>query len=262
MQCKNCQNPLIDVSDYCNICGAKVIRNRLTLKNLFSHFSEQFLNYDNKFIQTIYGLIKRPEVVIKSYVEGTRKKYINPVSFFAISLSISGLYLFFLRKFFPNAMNFSPLIKDEFQLKLTDEITNFLLDYNSLFYFAIIPLLALLSMIVFYNKKFNYTEHIVIYLYTMSLGAVITSVIAFFILMINPDLLFTFSMYSNLGLILYHCYLLKRVFKLNWMQLLLKTLLFIVIFGIAYVIFSIALVFILITFTDINLKDFAPPPKS
>ena len=133
------------------------------------------------------------------------------------------------------------------------------MDYNSLFYFAIIPLLGLISLIVFYNKKFNYSEHIVIYLYTMSLSAIITSVIALFLMLLKPEVLFGFSLASNAILILFHCYLLKRVFNLSITQLILKFLLFMVVFGISYFIFSIAIVFVILAFTDMTLQDLAPP---
>lgn len=263
MNCKNCQTPLTEISDYCNICGAKVIKNRLTLKNLFANFSEQFLNYDNKFIQTIQALILRPEDVIVGYVNGVRKKYINPVSFFAIALTISGLYLFIIQRFFPEAMDFSTMTQqNDSSLKVANKISNVMFDYNSLFYFAFIPLLALVSLLVFYNKKFNYTEHIVIYLYTMSLGAVLTSIIALLLLMIDSQYVLHFSLWSNVALFLFHCYLLKRVFEMKWPELILKTFLFLVVFGIGYIIFSILLVIILIAFTEISLQDFAPPPKS
>ena len=100
MNCKNCNTNLSSDSDYCNKCGGKIIRNRLTIRNLFQHFSETFLNYDNKFLQTVKNLFVKPEDVIGSYGDGTRKKYINPISFFAISLTISGVYLLIFKKFF------------------------------------------------------------------------------------------------------------------------------------------------------------------
>ena len=68
MRCKNCQTKFLIESDFCYNCGAKVIRNRLTLKNLLNDFSEQFLNYDNKFLQTFIQLFKKPEVVIDGYI--------------------------------------------------------------------------------------------------------------------------------------------------------------------------------------------------
>ena len=87
MNCKNCQNELTPESDYCNICGGKVIRNRLTLKNLFEHVSETFFNYDNKLLRTFIDLLKKPDEVINSYVKGVRKRYVNPLSFFGVCVA-------------------------------------------------------------------------------------------------------------------------------------------------------------------------------
>ena len=79
MNCKNCEISLTGTDDFCKNCGAKVIKNRLTLKNLFLHISETFFNYDNKLLKTILHLFTKPEYVIDSYVNGVRKKYINPI---------------------------------------------------------------------------------------------------------------------------------------------------------------------------------------
>lgn len=84
--CKNCQTLLVDESDFCYQCGAKIIRNRLTLKNLFTHLVETFFSYDNAFLRTV-----NPNDVIDSYVSGVRKKYIAPLAFFAIAITFSGL---------------------------------------------------------------------------------------------------------------------------------------------------------------------------
>ena len=82
MECKNCSNQLSTNSDFCNSCGAKVIRNRLTLKNIFEHIIETFFNYDNKLLRTFIDLFKKPEKVIDGYINGVRKRYVNPISYF------------------------------------------------------------------------------------------------------------------------------------------------------------------------------------
>lgn len=89
MDCKNCNIPLTVTDDFCRSCGAKVIRNRLTLKNLFAHITETFFNYDNKLLKTILHLFTKPDYVIDSYVKGVRKKYINPISFFWTRFNIN-----------------------------------------------------------------------------------------------------------------------------------------------------------------------------
>ncbi|MEJ2113367.1 MAG: DUF3667 domain-containing protein [Flavobacteriaceae bacterium] len=261
MRCKNCQTKFLIESDFCYNCGAKVIRSRLTIKNLFEYFSETFLNYDNKFLQTIFCLFKNPENVIVSYVNGVRKKYVNPISFFAISLTISGLYLFIIQRYFPDAMDFSQLYTDENTQKISSTISQNVLDYHSLFYFALIPVMALISWIVFFNKKFNFTEHVVIYLYTMSLGSMVTSIVSLIILFIKPDVFFIVSISSNILLVLYHCYLLKKVFELSMLQIALKTILFSIIFFFLYFAFSILMVLAIIVFTDMSIQDLAPTKR-
>ncbi|WP_452601695.1 DUF3667 domain-containing protein [Pontimicrobium sp. MEBiC06410] len=99
MLCKNCKTSLNDDINFCYNCGAKVIRNKLTFKHVFEDFNEQFLNLDNKFLQTFIALFITPEAVIGGYINGTRKKYINAINYFAIAITFSGLQVFVLRHF-------------------------------------------------------------------------------------------------------------------------------------------------------------------
>ena len=58
MKCKNCYTTLSLENNYCNTCGAKLIRNHLTIKNLFSDFIQTYLNYDNKFLKNLIEIQK------------------------------------------------------------------------------------------------------------------------------------------------------------------------------------------------------------
>lgn len=261
MLCKNCETSLEQSDKHCHKCGAKVIRNRLTLKNLFIHISEQFFNYDNKFLKTIIGIIRLPEDVIGGYITGTRKKYINPISFFAISLTFSGISIFIIKKFFIDIV-FSENIfgfNNPVSQKIMEQTPKFTLEYNSLIFSILIPLLALISLLVFYNKKYNYTEHLVIYLYTMSLVTIVSVVFGILVLLIEPRAYMFFGLGLNLLNILFHCYLLKRIFNLTISELIIKLLIFLIVGFISYIGFSI-IVFIILFFTGvINPQDFAPP---
>ncbi len=56
MICKNCENSLQTDYSFCPDCGAKVIRNRLTIKNLLSDFIERYFNvviYTHKYLKEI-----------------------------------------------------------------------------------------------------------------------------------------------------------------------------------------------------------------
>lgn len=263
INCKNCDTQLTPESDYCNSCGGRVVRNRLTLKNLFEHLSETFFNYDNKLLRTCIDLFKTPETVISGYINGTRKKYVNPISFFGLAITLSGLLLFLIKKFFKDSV----FPKDVFQnkeneiavQKMMESISDFTLEYSSLLFSILIPLAAIISMIVFLNKKYNFTEHMVIYLYSLSLYSLLSSVLSLFILLIAPERYLTLAYILYAFILIYHIYALKRLFMLSAKQVVLKTLLFIVLGFVAYIGISILMAIIMFATGIINLQDFVPP---
>src|SRR5690606_26236828 len=138
--------------DYCGSCGGKVIRNRLTIKNLFADFSQQFLNYDNTFLKTFIALFKKPEDVIGGYINGTRKKYVNAITYFAIALTLSGLQIFILNKFFPEVMNLKSMSLEGMEDMQQDNMA-FMQEYQSILYMLMVPVYALISKFVFLKFK-------------------------------------------------------------------------------------------------------------
>lgn len=132
------------------------------------------------------------------------------------------------------------------------------LEYNSLFYSFLIPLMAFVSWITFLDKKLNFTEHIIIYLYSMSLLSIFSVIVGQIVLLVTPSSYLIYSMSFWLIMLVYHSYALKRIFKLSLGNLILKTIIAIAIFFMAYMIISI-LVFIIMLITGaVNLDDFRP----
>lgn len=258
MTCKNCKNDLLDPQLFCNNCGAKVIKNRLTLRNLFSDFIGQFFNYDNKAFKTITHLLTEPENVILGYIKGVRKRYINPVSFYAISITISGLLLFLLNKFFANLVslewmgtNVAGAGEDGFRRTM---------EYQGIISLVSVPVYAFLSKLMFLkNKKLNFTEHVVAYLYMV--GAF--SIISFILTVISLILGFNYfkTVYFLLVLqIIYVAYCLKRIFSLSVVKIFTKTLLFFLLVVSIYIVGAIIYVgFLYLTGGIEALRALAPP---
>lgn len=239
MNCKNCNKALSENDDFCRGCGAKVIRNRLTLKNLLAHFSEQFLNYDNKFLQTFIHLITKPEKVIGSYIDGTRKKYVNAISYFAIAITFSGLQLFLLNKFFPEAMDYSAISRKETE-EFNKRFMGFLQEYQTLVMMFYIPFYAIISKIVFLNhKRFNYTEHLVIFLYAQAQVSIFGFFFVILLLIIKIPFIIVSLVYTFL-MLLYMGFVLKRMHNLTLQEYILKVLIFILIIGVVIIIPSVA----------------------
>ncbi|WP_296312264.1 DUF3667 domain-containing protein [Winogradskyella sp. UBA3174] len=233
MKCKNCNTKLSTDSEFCNSCGAKVIRHRLTFKNIFEHITETFFNYDNKLLRTLIDLFKKPEIVIGGYVEGVRRRYVNPISYLALALTVGGIYIIVLNKFFPNAMTEMSAVSVEAQQETTIKIVNAIQEYYSITMVLLIPLYALLSRLVFINRKeFNYTEHVVMAMYIMAQFSLVSSFlnIALLVLSLPSSILGTASIFLQMA---YFGYCYKRMYKLSVSGLILRTLFF---FGIIIVI--------------------------
>ncbi|WP_298903779.1 DUF3667 domain-containing protein [uncultured Psychroserpens sp.] len=251
MNCKNCHTELQDNSDFCNSCGGKVIRNRLTFKNLFEHISETFFNYDNKLLRTFVDLFKKPELVIGGYIDGVRKRYVNPISYFGLALTFTGLYLLILKKFYPEALDFSNYVmkgQEEFQRR---NVT-FIQEYMSIFMMLYVPLYAFIARISFMGlKKFNYTELMVVLIYWQAQTSIITSVIIIIVAMLG----ITQGMISFIFLplmILYGAYVFKRLYNLSIGQIVLRTFLFLGVLASTMIIITIIIVIIMFLTGDLQ----------
>ncbi|MEW7292377.1 DUF3667 domain-containing protein [Aquimarina sp. 2304DJ70-9] len=227
--CKNCGQQ-IEVYNFCPDCGARKITKRITFKNLIAEFIDRFLNLDNSFFKTFIHLFTKPEVVIDGYIHGLRKRYVNAFGYFAISVTITGLYGFIVkdRIFELTSATMSSLLSEE---ALESQMTglDMAFQYQSVLSFILIPILALLSRLVFLNyKKYNLTEHFVIYLYAYSHIVGITALLqipitflidSYFIMSFSPFIVYFF----------YIGYVLKRLYGIDLKKILLKTLLFLMI---------------------------------
>lgn len=249
--CKNCETQITGYN-FCPNCGAKKITRRITFKNLVNELIERFFNLDNSIVKTFIHLFTKPEEVIDGYIQGMRKRYINAFGYFAISLTILGLYSFFLedtlREFSTSG---SPT---EAAIKANKAVMDFIFKYQTILNFSSIPLLAMVSKVVFLNyKKYNFTEHLVIYLYAYS------HIVTIVTLVLIPITLLEVSMEATLlqfpVYIIYIAYVLKRLYNLSWKKIILKTLLFFLVSGVFYIIVSIILSVLIVLTGIIDLKD-------
>ncbi len=253
--CKNCGQQIEDYN-FCPDCGAKKITKRITFKNLFHDFVDRFLNLDNSFFRTFLHLFTKPEAVIEGYINGLRKRYVNAFSYFAISITITGFYSFLVRNRLKEILAFDNF--SEQQIELQSSVYDFVFQYNSLISFLLIPFLAIMSRLIFLNyKKFNLTEHLVIYLYSYS------HIVGTATILLLPTV-FIANSFGVVGMIqfpiyiFYIAYVLKRLYRLSLKSIILKTLLFLVIGSFSYIIFSLAILVAMILTGAIDLENFKP----
>jgi hypothetical protein len=81
--CKSCGNTFIGL--YCNLCGEKVIEPKdRSLKAFLSNILIAITFADNRFIKTLWLVIKNPGFLSKEYADGRRVNYLRPLQLFFI----------------------------------------------------------------------------------------------------------------------------------------------------------------------------------
>ncbi len=235
MNCKNCQNQIKETQKFCSNCGAKIVINRISTRNIFKNFINDFFSLDNKYLVTIKTLILQPKLILKEYLEGTRKKYVAPFAFLAIGTALAMLVF---NEFSDNYIEISNVVNEkqfdliEGQFETTEKqriesselaikIQNYNLKYFNIFTLLIIPFYALIAFLV-YRKPYNYGEHLIITCYAQ--GLLFLSTILFFILgiVINPTIY-----YLSIPIaIIYYLYAYGRLYDLTFGKILIKLLKF------------------------------------
>lgn len=256
MDCKNCESPLRTDYSYCSKCGAKIIRNRISFKNLWYDITERYFNVDNTFLRTFLHLFTKPEVVIGGYIDGIRKKYLNPISYLGIALTLSGFLVFLISKA-ADKIDF-----DVFGTGVNSEsmkpIMDFTFDYQAVLFILYIPMMAIASWLAFENKKYNFTERLVVFIYTLAHYSIFVFLPSILILCIVPELygklsiLFLMSMYG------YAAYVIKRISKIGGMDYIARVLLFFVLFTFQYFASALIIPVILLLTGNLSLEDFVP----
>lgn len=245
MNCKNCETTLKNKDGYCSNCGARVIEERITLAFIFKELLDKVLSVDNKLLKTFCHLFTRPHQVIDGYINGIRKRYFNPFSYLLISITLAGISFYLMKNFAIHSLEIAPSTSSStnpFQSKgMAKEVFNFIFDFQALITAISIPLYGFVSWIVFLNKKrYNFLEHLIIYIYTTAqfsiLNFIITTPLLYFQVGKLNTLIFIMSILCS---IIYNTYVLIKLFNLTFIQTFLKLLYFILIGSVLYFIISI-----------------------
>ena len=270
MRCKNCDNTLRTDYSFCPDCGAKVIRNRLTIRGILEDFRDRFLNIDNTLVRTVWNLFTKPEKVILDYIDGVRGRFLNPVSYLTLSVAFIAFFYFIQRLYFPELMDLDELLGpsksgneayDQAMRQNIEGMADFMVENLSLVTFLTIPLLALISKLVFWKQKgLNFSEHFVLNTYAYSHASIITTSL-YFATLWSKDIFLITSFVSSFIMILYYILALKRVFDLSWGGILIRTLLFL---GIGIFLYLMIIVIgIALALTNPDFKElFAPAQEA
>jgi len=147
MKCRNCSEEYL--GNYCPNCGQKFVGHGLDIREIISDFLDSF-NFDKGFLLTLKLLFLSPSILVNNYINGTRKKYFNPIKFLVLFISFQVIV--------------QTLINDE-----GNEIELMNNPFWILFSFLVfIPVLSVFSYFIS-RKKYSYTENLVVNFYILGI---------------------------------------------------------------------------------------------
>ena len=257
MECKSCLKSQPNDFDFCPECGAKVIRNRLTLKNLAQDVFQRFFDIDNTFMRTFRDLSIKPEKVIHSYVQGIRRKYLNPIGYFGIALTLSGLLLFLMRRFFRDSMDYD-VMDQGVNPELMTKVMNVLFDLNTLLFIIYIPIFAIAARLTFNKKDYNITEYSVFYMYILAHWSIVSFPISVLTLIFSTESYLIIGFPMLVVLIAYAVFAMQRLHRFSTTQLIFRAPIFSLLVIGGYFGFIMLIYVVLFLTGVITLADFAP----
>jgi len=264
MNCKNCNADLPQDARFCLQCGGRVVDQSLTFGYLATEASERFFNFENNFLwRTFKDMFRKPEMVIDGFIDGVRKRHMNVFNYLALAITLSGLQIFLMQKFFTTNMDLSWMLPEDNPMNGNLGFMDVFLEYQSALYIIFIPIYAIFAWLTFLNlKKYSYLKHVVITTYSqahLSIFMVIPTIVC---LMLGFNFFKFVYFFSFPFMILYSAYVYKRLYKFSVRRIIWKTIWFLIITGGIYIIFNIIVWVILFATGAVDLQKMMDAQKA
>ena len=201
--CKNCGEELHGM--YCGHCGQKAEAGRITFLYIWHEIVHFFTHAEKGFLFTSWQMIKAPGRTAKNFIDGKRKNYQPPLSYFLIWNGIHLLLLYIVGSVFGEnkvvnfAEYFGPAVK-----------TKFAISHLNIVLTALLPFQALYIYLVLVYRLYNYFEALVAILY--AIGTVLLFQFVFVLMAIPVYLLSGISINIQLSDIL-------KVLLIGWFMI-------------------------------------------
>jgi hypothetical protein len=162
--CLNCGYPVADL--YCGHCGQKSDPERINFTFLCREAFHFFTHLEKGFLFTTFQMVIHPGQTSKNFIDGKRKNYHSPISYFLIWTTIYIVFLLFIEKIFGG--NTVIDYKNYFGPAAA---TRLAISNLSIVLTVVIPFQALYLFLLVTRKSYNYFETMVATIY--SLGTII-----------------------------------------------------------------------------------------
>lgn len=149
--CKNCEAPLTGA--YCSQCGQKSRTARIDGRYLIHEFVYFFTHLEKGFLFTSFQMLKNPGAVVISFIQGKRKTYQPPFSYFIIWTAINIILLLSIESLFGKDQ---VIVYNDYYGP--GRSTEYAIRHLSYVLVIIFPFLSLYFWIVCSQLQYNYFE--------------------------------------------------------------------------------------------------------
>ena len=176
-KCLNCGTPL--QGKYCYNCGQEKISKRLSVKSMLHDFFHSSFHWESAILNTIKELFFSPGKFISQYLEGKRKSYAKPVTFFILMLSVYVIIFHLLSEdyfsYLNQALTGSKSDKIIFKNVTPAELQHMISNKMNYLMFILPPAFAFFYRIFFRKTKINFAEALAFSFYVIGFGLLISS---------------------------------------------------------------------------------------
>lgn len=233
------------------------MRERLTIGKLLNEILSHFTNLESGLYSTLIDLTVRPERVTVGFIEGLRKRYLKPGGYLALSLTLSGIIIFFMLRV-KDQISFDAIAMSQEASLAAKKMFDNINDFQALMFVSYIPMAAAASFLCFPERKFNFAERNVIFAYAISHVSVLTFIPFLILLIIDPQDYISVSVYSLPLLFMVMGFYIIRASRLSLLEQLPRLLVFFMLMFVFYIGESIFIALIMLLTGVMSLQDFAP----
>ena len=174
--CRNCNATLN--GPYCVKCGQRAKVDQITFRDTFDDLASSLFSLEAPLWRTIKLLFTKPGVLLRNYLNGQRKRYYKPVTFFILTT-----FIYLLLR---NIIGFDPfsdttiVAQDSSDSQLLTKARNFmLLNIDKLLFVFVFTLAIWLKL--FFFKKRSLAEFIAISFYLLGVYTILVTLNMFYI---------------------------------------------------------------------------------
>lgn len=196
-ECQGCKHKIN--GNYCANCGQRIYK-RIDKNYVLDEIQFTVFRTNKGFLYSIISLIQNPGKTAREFINGNRAKHYKPLPLMVL---LSAFSVFISIKLMGLNNVFEAYTASQPNSIVTNSFYSFLFSNFSLLMILAIPIISLITKLVFKKWEQNYYEHIVMNTYIISFHTIVSIIILtpitlFFIHKYDPETVIRFLNYSNI----------------------------------------------------------------